>query len=386
MRKNRFGDSITLVQGHPFRSQLFNERGDGMPLVRIRDVKRGRSNTYTTEECPVAQIVEDGALLIGMDGDFNLARWSGGRAALNQRVMMLGSSKDGTSVEFAALWLEPQLERIHASTTFTTVKHLSSRVVAALPFDPPPLDKQRRIVDLIAAVDDAVDAAEAEADTAKTARDEMLTAMLAARDGWRETTLSDVVGASRDRYRPRDYDEAAEVILYSIPALDSHGGPEVTTAGGILSDKFAISTDAVLVSMLNPRIPRRIRAYGGENVACSTEFAVLRSDSVALTLEYLSVITRQAAFFEFLDRRAKGSTGSRKRAKIADALAFPIALPPLDEQRRIVATVESVDDALDAARATADALRELRSNLLTVLLSGEHEIPSSYDALLEEVA
>lgn len=41
---------------------------------------------------------------------------------------------------------------------------------------------------------------------------------------------------------------------------------------------------------------------------------------------------------------------------------------------------------IDAARATAEALRTLRSNLLTVLLSGEHEIPASYDALLGEVA
>lgn len=36
-----------------------------------------------------------------------------------------------------------------------------------------------------------------------------------------------------------------------------------------------------------------------------------------------------------------------------------------------------------SARETAEALRALRTNLLTVLLSGEHEIPASYDVLLE---
>lgn len=39
-------------------------------------------------------------------------------------------------------------------------------------------------------------------------------------------------------------------------------------------------------------------------------------------------------------------------------------------------------DAARAAEVTQDSLRTLRSELLTVLLSGEHEIPESYDAFL----
>ncbi|MFM9597215.1 restriction endonuclease subunit S, partial [Streptomyces scabiei] len=66
--------------------------------------------------------------------------------------------------------------------------------------------------------------------------------------------------------------------------------------------------------------------------------------------------------------------------------SMEIPVPPLSAQHRIVRQYEAVLDAADAARATAESLRTLRSNLLTVLLSGEHEIPSSYDALLGEVA
>ena len=60
-----------------------------------------------------------------------------------------------------------------------------------------------------------------------------------------------------------------------------------------------------------------------------------------------------------------------------------VNVPSLTEQRDIVERAWALRDAVDAARATADALRALRSNLVTVLLSGEHEIPASYDALLE---
>lgn len=83
-------------------------------------------------------------------------------------------------------------------------KTLSQGAFESIPIALPPLDEQRRVVDLIAAVDDAVEAAEAEADTAKTARDEMLTAMLAARDGWRETTLGEVATRTIGRTPPRN--------------------------------------------------------------------------------------------------------------------------------------------------------------------------------------
>ena len=58
-----------------------------------------------------------------------------------------------------------------------------------------------------------------------------------------------------------------------------------------------------------------------------------------------------------------------------------------DDRALFVAIAESTTALIDAARETSESLLTLRSNLLTVLLSGEHEIPSSYDALLKgEVA
>ena len=104
-----------------------------------------------------------------------------------------------------------------------------------------------------------------------------------------------------------------------------------------------------------------------------------------VTPTFLSILLGSEELQQAFTDSAAGSTGLGN-LKVTYLRAIPIALPPIDEQRRIVATVKSVDDALDAARATAESLRTLRSNLLTVLLSGEHEIPASYDALLGEVA
>ena len=77
-----------IQYGFPFDSAMFTTSG-GMPLVRIRDVVRGYSETYTSEQCSENYIIDNGDMLIGMDGEFNIAKWNGGRALLNQRVCRL---------------------------------------------------------------------------------------------------------------------------------------------------------------------------------------------------------------------------------------------------------------------------------------------------------
>lgn len=48
-----------------------------------------------------------------------------------------------------------------------------------------------------------------------------------------------------------------------------------------------------------------------------------------------------------------------------------------------MAPLAGLAQVIRANEHAVGVLRELRSNLLTALLSGEHEIPESYDELLE---
>jgi type I restriction enzyme S subunit len=56
-----------------------------------------------------------------------------------------------------------------------------------------------------------------------------------------------------------------------------------------------------------------------------------------------------------------------------------ISLPPLAEQKRIVEIVSSMDDLIQSTEQAVTNAKNLRSGLLSDLLSGEHEIPASYD-------
>lgn len=85
--------------------------------------------------------------MIGMDGDFRVARWRGPDALLNQRVCKIIIRNSGLYDENFLLYSLPgYLNAIHEYTSSVTVKHLSSESVKEIPLPLPPFAEQRRIV------------------------------------------------------------------------------------------------------------------------------------------------------------------------------------------------------------------------------------------------
>jgi type I restriction enzyme S subunit len=149
---------------------------------------------------------------------------------------------------------------------------------------------------------------------------------------------------------------------YAIPILDETGAPALQPAGEIQSHKFLLEHEAVLVSLLNPRIPRVWKADGSANAVCSTEFAVLMPrDGCGLDLRYLHVWTSSDLFWSEVQRLVAGTTGSRQRVKPDELMSLPMPLPPLHEQRRIVDLIDAVDEVRAATQAEAGAAADLAS-------------------------
>ena len=62
--------------------------------------------------------------------------------------------------------------------------------------------------------------------------------------------------------------------------------------------------------------------------------------------------------------------------------SFKVVLPPFVEQERIVGIVSSMDGLIRSTEQAVTDAKNLRSGLLSDLLSGAQEIPASYDSLL----
>lgn len=149
--KVSIGTISQLINGFPFDSSLFDPN-DGTPLIRIRDLNSSSTSVRYRGQVVESALVKTGDLIIGMDGDFNVALWRGEHALLNQRMCSL-HPKTQTDVRFLAYLLPTPLQQINDQTHATTVKHLSSGQVRSIRVCSPPLDEQRAIADYLDAMD-----------------------------------------------------------------------------------------------------------------------------------------------------------------------------------------------------------------------------------------
>jgi type I restriction enzyme, S subunit len=138
-------DVAEVLNGYAFSSNYFN-RNKGLPLIRIRDVVSGKTETYYDGPFYDEYLIKNGDLLVGMDGDFNSAFWSSGEALLNQRVCKI-TTYDLYNQMFLAYVLPGYLHVIHQNTSSQTVKHLSSKTIQSIKLPLPPKKEQARIVD-----------------------------------------------------------------------------------------------------------------------------------------------------------------------------------------------------------------------------------------------
>jgi type I restriction enzyme S subunit len=158
----RLGDIVEIRNGAAFKSSFFNTDGDGLPLIRIRNVGKPESDTWYSGEYDDDYLVQPGDILIGMDGDFRVARWTGPTSLLNQRVCRLSVlSPEYLNETFLLHLLQGYLDEVNKLTSSVTVKHLSSKTVQDLPIPLPPLHEQQRIVESVEAAFSRVDALEA---------------------------------------------------------------------------------------------------------------------------------------------------------------------------------------------------------------------------------
>lgn len=146
-----------IQYGYAFDSACFTEDNTHLPLVRIRDVKRGYSETFYSGNYPSDYVIDSGSLLVGMDGEFNIARWKGGHALLNQRVCKI-TAKENVNEEYIRFALSKALEEIENRTAFVTVKHLSAKELNQLEIDVPNYTTQTDIAKVLTQIESIISA------------------------------------------------------------------------------------------------------------------------------------------------------------------------------------------------------------------------------------
>ena len=85
-KKERLVDIAEIQYGYAFDSTLFNADKNGTPIIRIRNIPQAETMDYTTEHVSENYLVQNGEIIVGMDGEFHINAWADNTAYLVQRV------------------------------------------------------------------------------------------------------------------------------------------------------------------------------------------------------------------------------------------------------------------------------------------------------------
>ena len=332
---------VCIIQyGFPFDSSKFCS-AEGVPLVRIRDVVRGYSETYTTEIAGENYIVNDGDLLIGMDGEFNIAYWKGGRAYLNQRVCRLIPRED-VDRDYIFYYMPQALKAIEDATPFVTVKHLSAKQLSKILIPLPDMSEQQRISAVLRSVDRVIAMRKKELDELNNLVKSRFIELFAGVEA--EDTLQNLctfidyrgktpekvesglpfITAKNIRMHHMSFDTLEYISKETYDRVMTRGFPQI---GDVV-----FTTEAPLGNVC--RIPFiETEFYIGQRI--------ITMQTERLEPAYLEYALSSDEFKRKIAEKSSGSTVTGIRSKLLEQLTIPV--PPRAQQQQFAAFVEQTD-------------------------------------------
>lgn len=419
-RATTIGDETDLLTGFPFKSAKYINSSDGIPLVRGDNVVQGRFRWDDVKRWAVddvksyeAYLLSEGDVVLAMDRPwieaglkFACVTEHSLPCLLVQRVSRL-RAKPSLDQRYLRYVIGSQEFTNHVLSvqTGSAVPHISANQIKEFSFVCPSLDEQRAIASVLGALDDKIElnrrmnaTLEAMARAlfkswfvdfdpvrakmegrAPYGMDTATAALFPAAfadsplgpipQGWHTGSLGEAIAISRTSINPGDY--AEEVFEhYSIPAYDDGMMPKPESGDQIMSNKFVVMPDTVLLSKLNPRIPRVwMSADATYRSICSTEFLVTKARD-GFSREFIYALFTSRPFLDVFASLVTGTSSSHQRVKPEYLLAMTTLLPPRGVVAAFSETTAPFFDRIARNRRESQTLATIRDALLPKLLSG----------------
>lgn len=188
-------------------------------------------------------------------------------------------------------------------------------------------------------------------------------------EGWRVGEVSDFVKHSTKSITPSKEPEKI-FSHYSIPAFDSGRYPTKDIGESILSNKYLVLENSILVSKLNPRTSRIWTVFKPhQNSICSTEIQVFipKKNTYAFSfgMFHTSGVKKEMA------QRASGTSSSHQRVRPSDILNIEMVVPKDEVLKNFESSILGSLKKIEANQEEVQSLTQLRDSLLPKLMSGE---------------
>ena len=194
--------------------------------------------------------------------------------------------------------------------------------------------------------------------------------------GWRVGTVGDLARQHKGSINPL---KNPEILFehFSLPAFDKQQIPVLELGTEIKSNKTSVPVDALLLSKLNPHIPRVwLPVDVGRNAVSSTEFLVFVPTNGA-SKEFIFCAFTTDKFKQLLCQLVTGTSNSHQRVKADGVSAMGAVIPPQGVLKSFGVLVKPIFSRIGHNRGEAQTLATLRDTLLPRLISGQLRLPEA---------
>lgn len=364
MMSRKLPEVCEIQYGFPFDSSLFSAEGD-LPLIRIRDVVRGYTETYTSEKCDVAYLVHEGDILVGMDGVFNVAKWKGEPAYLNQRVCRI-IPNETIDADFLFYFIPTALKKIENETAFVTVKHLKAKQLNAVVVPDVPIEEQKKIAAQLNVITDLIFLRQRQAEKL----DELVKARFVEMFGeckYGGNPLSNVCKLITDgTHQPPQFVDAG--IPFLLVSNLVHNEITYDTEKFISKESYQelikrtpVEIGDILLSIVG--------SYGHAGVVRTDKpfcfqrhIAYIKPDFSKLNSEFLHQALLSDAVKYQMEKRVKGI--AQKTLNLSELKKIVVPIPPLALQTEFSHFVHEVDREKERIQRSAALLETLKRSLM----------------------
>ena len=374
--KKLLPEVCTIQYGFPFDSTKFSD-SNGMPLIRIRDVVRGYSETYTTEEYKSEYIVHENDLLIGMDGEFNIAKWGKTPALLNQRVCRLAPN-DSIDKGYLFYFMPVALKRIEEKTPFVTVKHLSAKELNKIEIPVLSLEEQRKIAETLSKVDKLI----AFRDQQLAKLDELVKARFVEMFGdpinnpmkWIVSKIEDIAAQEKNALKAGPFGSALKKEFYVRSGYKIYGQEQVICGDASFGDYYideekykelkncAVQAGDILISLVGTYGKTLIMPDNYEAGIINPRLMKITLNKNKVTPIYFKYYFESNALKASMDANTHGGTMGILNLGIIRQMK--IQVPPLSLQNQFAAFVEHVDEQKQTVQQSLEKLELMKKALM----------------------
>lgn len=348
------------------------------PFIQTGEVREARKyistfeNTYSEAGLAQSKLWPKGTLCITIAANIAELGILGFDACFPDSVLGFipdTSKSDLDFVYYTLTHFQKQLKHIGEGSVQDNI-NLGTFEDIEFPF--PSLPEQKAIASVLSSLDNKIDLLHRQNKTLEAMAETLFRQWFIeeAKEDWEELSVSDIAIHVKDNVNP-SRDPLETFYHFSLPAFDSGQKPTSELGSEILSNKYRVSKNSILVSKLNPRVPRIWLVSNVEdNYVCSTEFQNLKP-KVTAHLMFLYSLFNSRDVIDELTMSASGTSGSHQRVKPEDMLNITFRTPCLDYLEQYSSLIAPSMQKVASNKQQIQTLENLRDTLLPKLMSGE---------------